>query len=78
MTEPVLTLNFINAAKEYAPKNVPTTKFTGAMFPNFGDSISFPGIDAWFLVHSRHFSVGSDGVVSITLNLDLVKETPTA
>jgi len=78
MKETVLTFNFINAAKNHIPTNIPSPKFTGAMFPNFGDSLSFPGIDAWFLVHSRHFEIGADGAVSVTLNLDLAKEIPTA
>lgn len=76
VSQSVITFNFIGAAIEKMPSSIPDPKWTAAAFPTWGDTISFPGSDTWFLVHSRHFEIQEDGLAMLTLNLDLPKDLP--
>jgi hypothetical protein len=74
MEKSVLTLNFIGKAIPKRPKSIPGDfSFRTGFAPNSGDVISFEGSEDVFLVHSRVFRVAADGIVNITLNLDLAK-----
>ncbi|MDR8400086.1 hypothetical protein NE850_27635 [Paraburkholderia sp. USG1] len=74
MEEAKLTLNFIGAAVAKRPKNVPTDlKLRAGFTPNFGDVVSFEGLEGAFLVHSREFQIGANGVVDVILNIDVVQ-----